>query len=114
MTRIRSIALLALSLLISGCGVLEHFFIAEREAQPTQSGSEPPVLYMLRGDIAFPMDMSSYCWASSQEEGICIDVFPSSYTSDMHTLVIGNTLELLFAESFRIPYPLRCIPAAAG
>lgn len=55
---------------------------------------------MLRGDIAFPMDMGSYCWVWGNEEGLCVELFTPSYTPDMHTLVIGTTLELLFDEPF--------------
>ena len=54
---------------------------------------------MLRGDIAVPMDRGSSCWVTGQQ-GLCVDVFPPTYTPEMHTLVIGNTLELLFEAPF--------------
>ena len=96
MTIIRWIVLIILSLLIAGCGILAEF----RHTDPqTLAEPKPPTLHFLRGDIAFPMDTGSYCWTTG-EMGICADMIPPIYTADMHVLVIGNTLELLFEEPF--------------
>lgn len=69
---------------------------------PNQMEEEPPSLYMLDGDIAFPMDRGSYCWSITDEGGVCVDVFafPIFYPEDEYTPVIGNTLELLFDAPF--------------
>ncbi len=94
--------LLIISVLVSGCGVFESLiFDDEADSIPmTDIPSEPPILYILRGDVAFPMDMGSYCWTAG-DVGLCVDTIPPIYTGEMHTLVIGNTLELMFDA----PYP---------
>lgn len=61
--------------------------------------SDPPALHILRGDIAFPMDMGSYCWVAG-DNGICVDMLPPMYATEIHVPVIGDTLELLFDEPF--------------
>ncbi len=105
MNIIRWIALPTLSVFLAGCGMLGNFLMAQLDTKPTRTPitveTEPPQLHLLRGDIAFPMNRGSYCWVTDAG-GICADVvvFPPSYTAEMHTLVIGNTLELLFEAPF--------------
>lgn len=104
MTITRWITLLTLSMLISGCGVLEDYFFTENTTQPPPPPpmpveSEPPQLHLMVGHVAMPMDQGSYCWVTG-EQGLCVDMIPPVYTEDMHLLVIGNTLELLFDAPF--------------
>jgi hypothetical protein len=82
-----------LMVLVSGCGVLGIMLVPE--APPKTRGDEPPALYFLQGDVAFPMDRGSSCWGMGQG-GLCRDIFLSDYTPEAHTLVIGPTLELRF------------------
>ena len=87
--------LLALRLLVSSCNVPSAVFVSGLSVQPTekptQVESEPPMLYMLRGDVAYPMDRGSYCWIT-----LCVDLMPPICAPEDHTWVIGHTLELLF------------------
>jgi hypothetical protein len=86
------------------------------DAEPTQAPipveEEPPSLYMLRGDVAFPMDRGSYCWSITDEGGICLDVavFPIFYAEEEYTPVIGNTLELRFDAPFPDTISARLYP----
>ena len=89
--------LLAISLIVAGCGALNAVFglSALPTASPLSVNRTPSALYMLRGDIAFPMDRGSYCWIT-----LCVDVMPPTYVPEEHTWVIGHTLELLFDAPF--------------
>jgi hypothetical protein len=105
MIKIWWIILLALSMLLAGCEMLGNFLVAPRDAEPTSmpvlGEIEPPALYILREQATFPMDRGNYCW-TTDAGGVCADVsvFPRDYTADTHTLVIDNTLELLFEAPF--------------
>ena len=95
--------LLMVSVFVSACGVFENYLIFDDETDSmpmTDIPSEPPFLFLLQGDIAMPMNLGSYCWTAG-DVGLCVDAIPPAYTAEMHTLVIGNTLELLFDA----PYP---------
>jgi len=93
--------LLIVSLLIAGCSVFQGEVLAGFDARPAVAGeTRPPELSLLHGDVAFLMDQGSYCWFPANT-AMCADYMPPSYAEDMHTLVIGPTLELLFDA----PYP---------
>jgi hypothetical protein len=106
MVNIRWIILLTLSVFLSGCGMLENFLMAHPDAEPTRTPipveTEPPSLYILHGQVAFPMNRGNSCWWTMDASGICVNVavFPPYYREDMYTLVMGNTLELLFDAPF--------------
>ncbi|MBN1679291.1 MAG: hypothetical protein JW966_03310 [Anaerolineae bacterium] len=106
MTKIRWITLLTLSVFLSGCGLLENLPIAHLDAKPTSTPipleTEPPSLTILHGQVASPMNRGSFCWGTTEAGSICADVavFPPTYTADMYTPVIGNTVDLFFDAPF--------------
>lgn len=89
------------SLLIAGYSVFQGEVLAGSDIRPSVAGeTRPSELSFLQGDVAFLMDQGSYCWFPAST-AMCADYMPPSYAEDMHTLVIGPTLEL----QFDAPYP---------
>jgi hypothetical protein len=100
MTTTRWIALLAMSMLLAGCGTLEDFLMDHLDTEPTHTplpaDREPPPIHLLHGDEVIPMDKGNYCWYTAEGD-ICVEVFafPITYPEETHTPITGNTVTLL-------------------
>lgn len=98
---LRFLALVLLSLIISGCGIINNF--VGYDSQPVDSpeidsaSDEPPQLDLLL-DEAITMDTGSYCWTTA-EVGICADMMPPIYDTDSHIAITVESLDLQFVST---------------
>lgn len=97
MNLVRWIAILAMSMIFTGCSVIDYFVITDTEiTEPPMAGEEtPPDLHYVIGDSLSPMNRGSYCW-TSDTVGMCVDMIPPSYEENQHILFPSHTIELLF------------------
>lgn len=92
----RIITLVLLSILISGCAILNDIFSDSDDSEIMQSDT-PPVLE-LQLDDPIALNQGTYCW-TSDEVGLCVDMIPPIYEADNHIAVRGESLELQFANT---------------
>lgn len=89
----RWLAVIVLSTVLTGCGVLQRsssIFVEEL----------PSALYLVQDDNALPLDRGRYCWITVTD-GECTDDLSPYYGSDEHIPVSSQILELLVDA----PYP---------
>jgi len=89
----RWLAIVVLSTVLTGCGLLPRSSSAFVKELPS-------ALYLVQNDSALPMDRGRYCWITV-EDGICTDDLSPYYAIDEHIPVSGQTLDLLVDA----PYP---------
>jgi|GEM_PF-4867467 len=98
---LRFLTLILLSLLISGCGIINDFVVIESSdsgsSETEFTSDEPPQLNLLL-DEPVAMDTGTYCWTSA-EVGICVDMMPPIYEADNHIAVSGESLTLQFVST---------------